>query len=63
MWLIIIPAVTVHNSDFTVLIERNIKPVHTVYISSSSLAFSPKTGYGRSQSSVRRPVWLWHTAF
>ena len=29
----------------------------------SSLVFSPKAGYGRNQSPVRRPVWLWHTAF
>ena len=31
--------------------------------SSPSLVFSPKAGYGRNQSPVRRPVWLWHTAF
>ena len=31
-------------------------------ISSSSLVFSPKAGFGRNQSPVRRPVWLWHTA-
>ena len=31
--------------------------------SSSSLVFSPKAGFGRNQSPVRRPVWLWHTAF
>ena len=30
---------------------------------SSSLVFSPKAGFGRNQSPVRRPVWLWHTAF
>ena len=30
--------------------------------SSSSLVFSPKAGFGRNQSPVRRPVWLWHTA-
>ena len=30
---------------------------------SSSLVFSPKAGYGRNQNPVRRPVWLWHTAF
>ena len=35
---------------------------HT-HTSSSSLVFSPKAGYGRNQSPVRRPVWLWHTAF
>ena len=29
---------------------------------SSSLVFSPKAGFGRNQSPVRRPVWLWHTA-
>ena len=29
----------------------------------SSLVFSPKAGFGRNQSPVRRPVWLWHTAF
>ena len=34
-----------------------------VYVSSSSLVFSPKAGSGRNQSPVRRPVWLWHTAF
>ena len=28
-----------------------------------SLVFSPKAGYGRNQSPVRRLVWLWHTAF
>ena len=27
------------------------------------LVFSPKAGFGRNQSPVRRPVWLWHTAF
>ena len=27
------------------------------------LLFSPKAGFGRNQSPVRRPVWLWHTAF
>ena len=32
-------------------------------IISSSLVFSPKAGFGRNQSPVRRPVWLWHTAF
>ena len=32
-------------------------------LSSSSLVFSPKAGFGRNQSPVRRPVWLWHTAF
>ena len=32
-------------------------------INSSSLVFSPKASYGRNQSPVRRPVWLWHTAF
>ena len=26
--------------------------------SSSSLVFSPKAGFGRNQSPVRRPVWL-----
>ena len=31
--------------------------------SSSSLVFSPKAGFGRNQSPVRRPVWLWRTAF
>ena len=31
--------------------------------SSSSLVFSPKAGFGRNQSPVRRPVWLWNTAF
>ena len=31
--------------------------------SSSSSVFSPKAGFGRNQSPVRRPVWLWHTAF
>ena len=31
--------------------------------SSSSLVFSPKAGFGRNQSPVRRPVWLWHSAF
>ena len=31
--------------------------------SSSSLVFSPKAGFGRNQSPVRRPVWLWHTVF
>ena len=31
--------------------------------SSSSLVFSPKAGFGRNQSPVRRPVWLWHTTF
>ena len=25
----------------------------------SSLVFSPKAGFGRNQSPVRRPVWLW----
>ena len=35
--------------------------IHTS--SSSSLVFNPKPGYGRNQSPVRRPVWLWHTAF
>ena len=30
---------------------------------SSSLVFSPKAGFGRNQSPVRQPVWLWHTAF
>ena len=30
---------------------------------SSSLVFSPKAGFGRNQSPVRRPVWPWHTAF
>ena len=34
-----------------------------IYTSSSSLVFSPKAGFGRNQSPVRRPVWLWHTAF
>ena len=29
------------------------------FLSSSSLVFSPKAGYGRNQSPVRRPVWLW----
>ena len=32
-------------------------------VNSSSLVFSPKAGFGRNQSPVRRPVWLWHTAF
>ena len=31
--------------------------------SSSSSVFSPKAGFGRNQSPVTRPVWLWHTAF
>ena len=30
---------------------------------SSSLVFSPKAGFGRYQSPVRLPIWLWHTAF
>ena len=34
-----------------------------IYTNKSSLVFSPKAGYGRNQSPVRRPVWLWHTAF
>ena len=34
----------------------------TLPVSSSSV-FSPKAGFGRNQSPVRRPVWLWHTAF
>ena len=36
---------------------------HNYNKSSSSLVFSPKAGFGRNQSPVRRPVWLWHTAF
>ena len=35
----------------------------TVHARIQSLVFSPKAGYGRNQSPVRRPVWLWHTAF
>ena len=31
--------------------------------SSSLLVFSPKVGFGRNQSPVRRLVWLWYTAF
>ena len=31
----------------------------TLTIQSSSLVFSPKAGFGRNQSPVRRPVWLW----
>ena len=31
--------------------------------SSSSLVCSPRPGFGRNQSPVRRPVWLWHSAF
>jgi hypothetical protein len=27
------------------------------------LVFSPWAGFGRNQSPVRRPVWLWHAAF
>ena len=34
-----------------------------IIMTSSSLVFSPKAGFGRNQSPVRRPVWLWHTAF
>jgi hypothetical protein len=30
---------------------------------SSSLVFSLWAGFGRNQNPVRRPVWLWHTAF
>jgi hypothetical protein len=27
------------------------------------IVFSPWAGFGKNQSPVRRPVWLWHTAF
>jgi hypothetical protein len=27
------------------------------------LVFSPWAGFGRNQSPVRLPVWLWHAAF
>ena len=46
--------------------QRNQNPKHDLgrnYTKSSSLVFSPKAGFGRNQSPVRRPVWLWHTAF
>ena len=41
--------------------DRLVMPV--TYLVSSSLVFSSKAGFGRNQSPVRRPVWLWHTAF
>ena len=42
---------------------RRVLAVNLTTHLSSSLVFSPKAGYGRNQSPVRRPVWLWHTAF
>ena len=46
-------------ADLDILHVFNI--VHTILVSSSSLVFNPKAGFGRNQSPVRRPVW--HTAF
>ena len=40
-----------------------LKQVFSHFPKSSSLVFSPKAGYGRNQSPVRRPVWLWHTKY
>ena len=45
------------------LAHRIAHDVLQFYLISSSLVFSPKAGFGRNQSPVRRPVWLWHTAF
>ena len=42
--------------------EINTSVIH-IYILLVVVVFSPKAGYGRNQSPVRRPVWLWHTAF